>query len=797
MQKFAIVLVILAVPLSVISWGYLNGAARDRAFTERELAGTAVLSASIDLTRVLVDAPWAAFDPDELADARTRMADAVVANDHLPGVADAWAEIDRELAGLDATTAIGTADAFRRLLVTVGDASNLTLDPALDSYYLMDAAQYRYPALMAAAAEFELVDTELRATGASVDERWSATSDLARLVGAELDALARGQATVAARTSDDVVAANATARADDARRRAEDVAAAVAASTVVDRALALEAMPSADELQADWRASLAELERVLTLRLGEMNDDSRRLLTLAVACLVGALYLLLSLFSGLLRSLRAMRDVLALAGDGDLEAAVEPEGKDELAEVSVAINDAVARVAAAQAELRHRATHDGLTGLPNRGHFVELLEERIATASPRSPIALAFLDLDSFKAINDLHGHHHGDLVLRTVAERLLHSAPTGSVCARLAGDEYAVLVRPGMDRDEVRRSMERVLEAVAEPIDLPDQRTRIVLEGASLGLAFHDGTERFDAEGLLAAADFAMYDAKTTAPGLVREFTDDLADLVRRRASMRGELTRALANPRDSGLAVVYQPIVDLPTGSIVGSEALARWWSPTLGPVAPSEFIPLAENIGLISTLGQFVLGEAARQLARGQRHASGLFMTVNVSALALTDELLEHQVEQAATAAGVPPETFWLELTESAMMTDPDVAARRISAIRRRGHPVAIDDFGTGYSSLAYLHGLELSALKIDRSFVSSLDDPTATTNRHILHMMLDLARHLRLDLVAEGIETPAQLEALGSLGVPLGQGYHLHRPMPGDVLETLLTSPMPAASPTTSR
>ena len=171
----------------------------------------------------------------------------------------------------------------------------------------------------------------------------------------------------------------------------------------------------------------------------------------------------------------------------------------------------------------------------------------------------------------------------------------------------------------------------------------------------------------------------------------------------------------------------------------------------------------------------------------------MSVNVSALALSDGLLELQVEQAAAAAGIAPETFWLELTESAMMVDPQGAARRISSIRRRGHPVAIDDFGTGYSSLAYLHSLELSALKVDRSFVESLDDPSAATNRHILQMTLELARHLGLDIIAEGIETQAQHDALIDLGVTRGQGFFMHRPMPGEALDALLAdSTAPAAS-----
>ncbi|MCX6520066.1 MAG: EAL domain-containing protein [Actinobacteria bacterium] len=805
-QRFAVVLLILTVPLTVISWGYVSGAAADRDFTEREIAGVVVLEATIDPMAASVDGRWSPAGNSALVEAQAALAAAVADHADTIELDSPWRDVSTAVQGAidggDASAHADAADALRDFIVDVGDRSNLTLDPELDSYYLMDAAQYRYPTLLVTLGEAEQRVEGFATSRDSVAERWSAERDLARLVAAELDALAAGHWTVADETDDPVVRVRATERAILASRRADSIDAAidgVAADGIAadgigttDAALdaqeaALASMPTTAEISADWKQVTDELAGLLDARLDSMNDSSRRLLALALVCLAVALYLLLSLFSGLLRSLRDMRDVLARAGNGDLTARVRPEGSDELADVSRSINDTVASVAAVNAELRRRATHDGLTGLPNRGHFVELLQERMALARPGASIALAFVDLDSFKAVNDLHGHHNGDVVLRTVAERLQSATPSGTICSRLAGDEYALLLGPGVEPDVVRAAAQRVLGVIGEPIDLADQRVRIVLEGASLGLAFHDGTDGLDAEGLLAAADFAMYDAKSTAPGLVREFTTELAATVRRRASMRSELTRALAEPRRSGLTVAYQPIVDLRSQAVAGCEALARWTSPTLGVVSPAEFVPLAESIGLITTLGQYVLGEAAQQLARGQHHRPDLYMSVNVSALALTDGLLELQVEQAASAAGIAPETFWLELTESAMMVDPEVAARRISSIRRRGHPVAVDDFGTGYSSLAYLHSLELSALKVDRSFVESLDDPAAATNRHILQMTLELARHLGLDVIAEGIETQAQHDALVDLGVTRGQGFFMHRPMPGEALDALLGGP----------
>jgi diguanylate cyclase (GGDEF)-like protein len=808
-QKFTLVLVILAVPLTFISWGYMSGSAHDRTFTEREIAGTDVLIASVDLLVVTVEHRSAPIGAAAIETARARLIAAL--NDHgdMLGVRDEWATTDFAI-----KTALGVGrqnsfvraaavDSIRRFIVTVGDQSNLTLDPELDTYYLMDASQYRYPALLAIAGEHEFRATVLDAAGTPLPSRWQAVVDLARVMSVELTSLSSGQDTVARETSDRSVQLRAASRADDALTRAGaldralggaigvgwlDTTAALDPTTVLDtveaQTAALAAMPTTGDLHGDWTANLEELHRLLERRLEGMTSSYHRFLAGAALCLAMAVYLLLSLFSGLLRSLRDIRGVLTRAGGGDLTAMVKPVGSDELAEVSRAINDTVARVAAAQAELERRATHDGLTGLPNREHFVELLEARMAIAPSGAPLALGFVDLDSFKSVNDLHGHHNGDEVLRVVADRLQECTPPGSICARLAGDEYAVLLAPGLSRSVSREVMQQVLRSLSEPIALVDGGGQALIEGASLGLAFYDGTDPLDAEGLLAAADFAMYEAKSTAPGLVREFTVELAAAVRRRSTMRSELTRAMQDPHRWGFSVAYQPIVDLRSNEIVGSEALARWATPTLGRVAPSEFIPLAESIGLISALGQFVLGDAAAQLARGQARRPDLFMSVNVSALALADGHLEAHVDDATRGAGVRPETFWLELTESAMMIDPPGAARRIAAIRRRGHPVAIDDFGTGYSSLSYLHSLELSALKIDRSFVEAIDDPAATSKRHILNMMLELARHLGLDIVAEGIESPRQLDALVDYGVRRGQGFLLHRPMPGPALDQLL-------------
>ena len=452
--------------------------------------------------------------------------------------------------------------------------------------------------------------------------------------------------------------------------------------------------------------------------------------------------------------------------------------------MSRAINHAVAKVAEAQAELQYRARHDGLTGLLNRRSFVEALQERIDANDQRSPVVLCFIDLDGFKSINDLHGHHTGDLVLKVVAERLRGTMPDAATSARLAGDEFAVLLPSGVHADAGRQLAGAVNGVLRQPIEIPGHQGTIVLAGASVGLAVHEGRSDIDAEGLLSTADFAMYDAKSSASGLVREFTDDLAEAVRRRLALHGDLVSAFERGDRAGLWVAYQPIVDLRSDSIVGCEALARWDHPRLGSVSPAEFIPVAEAHGLIGALRHNVVSVAAGQLAQWQRIDPELYLSVNVSANELSGGMLEFEVARALDAAGVSSRDVWIELTESAMLEDPAGAARTISLLRRHGHPVAIDDFGTGYSSLSHLHSLELSALKVDRSFTSALDDPTDGTGRKILEMTVELARQLDMGIVAEGIESQAQVEALRVLEVQWGQGFHLHRPAPAERITELI-------------
>jgi diguanylate cyclase (GGDEF)-like protein len=797
-QKFSLIMVILMLPLGVVGWGYMSSAAADRAFTAKELHGADVLIEAVDLFETAVSQRSGTASNADLTKAIERAAPLIRARSNSLGISGEWARVK---AALDAA-ATSTADdlavrtravtVLQQFLVTVGDRSNLTLDPELDTYYLMIVSQALYPDLVALSGGAELVERESLAEGADLGVRWSRVRDLARLMSDDLSTVASGLQTASRETADIEVSAALATRAaataglarplDAALGSVFDTAGQTMSAPTIEAALL--GLPSSAEVGDQWAAATRDLHHLLQVRVDQMAASRTRYLAVAVLCSVTAGYLLLSLFSGLLRSLREMRRVLHKAAAGDLEATIEPTGTDEIADVSRAINHAVAKVAEAQAELQYRARHDGLTGLLNRRSFVEALQERIDVNEQRSPVVLCFIDLDGFKSINDLHGHHTGDLVLKVVAERLRGTMPDAAVSARLAGDEFAVLLPPGVSAEDGRRLATGLNGVLREPIVIVGHQGTIVLDGASVGLAIHEGRSNIDAEDLLATADFAMYEAKSSATGQVREFTDELAEAVRRRLTLRGDLVSAFEREDHAGLWVAYQPIIDLRSDAIVGCEALARWDHPQFGAVSPGEFIPVAEAHGLIGALRHRVVSVAADQLAQWQHIDPEFYLSVNVSANELSGGMLELEVARAIDTAGVSSHDVWIELTESAMLVDPDGAARTISSLRRHGHPVAIDDFGTGYSSLSHLHSLELSALKVDRSFTSALDDPTDGTGRKILEMTVELARQLEMGIVAEGIESQAQVEALRALEVQWGQGFHLHRPAPADRITTLI-------------
>jgi diguanylate cyclase (GGDEF)-like protein/PAS domain S-box-containing protein len=445
-------------------------------------------------------------------------------------------------------------------------------------------------------------------------------------------------------------------------------------------------------------------------------------------------------------------------------------------------HEASERISRGQAELRHRAYHDALTGLPNRALLLERLDEALGRAAS---VAVVILDLDSFKRINDSLGHALGDRLLVRVAERLAAGVrlesdrPTDTV-ARLGGDEFAILL---VDVEEARAQavIERVLAECAIPFTLDGRRFTVT---ASAGLALGDWST--SGAELLRDADIAMYAAKEAGRARFAVFDPAMRAAVTERLVLENELRAAV----ESGeLALHYQPVVDTTTGSVVKVEALVRWLHPERGLVGPDRFIPLAEETGLIVPLGAWVLQEACRELARHQDRHPGLKMAVNVSARQLDEEGLVAAVTSALEQAGLTPDRLVVEVTESALPTQDDVARNTLDALEQLGVTISIDDFGTGYSSLSRLRLLPVGELKIDKSFVDELDSDDERAP--VVAAVIALAHGLGRTVVAEGVETQQQLASLVRLGCDAVQGYLLSRPLPPEELAELLAFPVPFA------
>jgi diguanylate cyclase (GGDEF)-like protein/PAS domain S-box-containing protein len=438
-------------------------------------------------------------------------------------------------------------------------------------------------------------------------------------------------------------------------------------------------------------------------------------------------------------------------------------------------------------ELRQRlayaAIHDPLTGLPNRELFMDRVEVALRRAARgQHDAAVIFLDLDRFKLINDSLGHDVGDQVLGAVADRLGSVMRTSDTLARFGGDEFTVLCEDINNEGDALEVAQRFVMAMSQPLALQGSEVFVTM---SAGIALSGVGE--SGAAILRNADVAMYRAKERGPSRVEVYhADDELNVVSRLRTSN-ELHRALER---NELELHYQPFVDLHTETLVGMEALVRWQHPTRGLLLPHEFIPLAEDSGLVVPLGAWVLNEACRQTTawqalrtrRGQDNAR-LNISVNVSAIQLGDPGFPRQVVEAIEDSGIDPDRLWLEITESALMRDADEAVVVLQAFRDLGLHVEIDDFGTGYSSLSYLQRFPVESLKIDRSFVEDLDQ--RSDNAAIVRAIIGLGDSLGLPIIAEGVERRAQVTRLQALGCHLAQGYLFGRPLPARAL-----APFPA-------
>jgi diguanylate cyclase (GGDEF)-like protein len=428
-------------------------------------------------------------------------------------------------------------------------------------------------------------------------------------------------------------------------------------------------------------------------------------------------------------------------------------------------------------QLRHQALHDALTGLPNRVLALDRAEQMLARSRrSNTPVAALYIDIDGFKHVNDTFGHAAGDELLRIVAQRLRSVVREGDTAARLGGDEFVVLLEGATLDAGAEMVAERMLEVLAQPYDLSDMGGRELSLSASIGIA---NGSRDSAEELLAEADVAMYEAKTTGKSRWVKFEAEMQAAARDKLTLELDLIMALE--RDE-LFLVYQPTFDLRTQAVIGVEALLRWQHPDRGLVSPQDFIPAAETNGLIVPIGRWVLHQACRQARLWQDSGHDLSVAVNVSARQLDEDGLLSDVQEALRCNGLDPQKLTLEITETALMRDPQLTSKQLHAIKELGVRIAIDDFGTGYSSLAYLSQFPADALKIDRSFISEI--ATSRESDALIHTLVQLGKSLDIETLAEGIEEESQLEALRLEDCDSGQGFWFSRPLEASALEPFL-------------
>lgn len=436
-------------------------------------------------------------------------------------------------------------------------------------------------------------------------------------------------------------------------------------------------------------------------------------------------------------------------------------------------------------QLRHQALHDALTGLPNRVLALDRAEQMLARAvrSHRLPAAL-YIDLDGLAAVNDTFGHRAGDELLKTVAARLSSIVREIDTAARLGDDEFLVLMEGASLNAGAELVAERLLEVLRLPYEIRQPGAPRISVTASIGIACG---HRESAEELLRDAGVALHEAKVAGRNRYVMFESSMHTAVQDRVTLEMDLAEA---EQRGELFLLYQPMFDLRTERLVSVEALLRWRHPTRGVIGPDEFIPIAEEGGLIVPIGRWVLREACRQLATWRRHGHEIGMSVNVSARQLDSEALLEEVRSALHTSGLAPGALTLEVTETTIMRDADATAERLARLKELGVRIAVDDFGTGYSSLAYLRQFPVDALKIDRTFVREINssrEPAAA----LIHTLVQLGKALGLRTLAEGIEDEAQLRVLQQEGCDYGQGYLLAHPLDADTLEELLRAP--AGSP----
>jgi diguanylate cyclase (GGDEF)-like protein len=509
----------------------------------------------------------------------------------------------------------------------------------------------------------------------------------------------------------------------------------------------------------------------------------RRQALLAMGALVVTLMALSLVQRRIVRPLQRLTHAVGDARAHGADVVPVIDGPSEIVRLADQINETIAARDAFETALSHQALHDPLTGLPNRALLTDRLAHALAVSAP-GDVGVLLVDLDHFKLINDSLGHSAGDSVLMTIASRLQASIAPGATVARFGGDEFVVVCEGLTDAGGVLEVARHLGDLIAQRVEVSE---RIVTVTASIGVAMSRPGSR--AEDLIREADTAMSVAKELGRARHHQFSESLRHQVTRRLTAENELRAALGRGE---LRLVYQPIMDLAAGEAIGTEALLRWNHPALGSVSPLMFIPIAEETGLIMPIGEFVLEQACRQAAAWRDQGLDARVAVNVSGQQISDSHFADLVRRVLAETSVPPELLCLELTESVLMSDATRTSSSLSELKALGVTLSIDDFGTGYSSLAYLQQFPVDELKIDRAFINDLT--IRPDQRTLVAAMVAMGKALGLQIVAEGVETKAQLDVLRDLGCDFAQGYLFAAPQPPlDVAPLLRRSKLPTTSP----
>ena len=545
--------------------------------------------------------------------------------------------------------------------------------------------------------------------------------------------------------------------------------------------------------------TLVSLETMLVQtngKLGSIIKEAKRGITWAWLTLAGTVIVLLILsvmvarnfIRIITRPINTLVHATRMIASGNLGYAIDYQDKTEFGELashfntmSLSLKNGYAKLEQeiadrkkAEEQLAHDAFHDAMTGLPNRALFMDRLEHVISASHRRNGApyyAVLFLDIDRFKIINDSLGHTIGDQVLIVVGRKLSDCIRPGDTVARLGGDEFAILLKDIGELSHAVEVVERIRRRMTSPLDIKGQEIFVSL---SIGITL--GTERYErSEQVLRDADIAMYEAKERGESSYQVFDTKMHANIVDRMRLENDLRKAVDHHE---FLLYYQPIMNLKTDQLIGFEALVRWNHPERGLIYPLEFIPLAEENGLIHPIGEWILLEACRDLKQLQRRypmQPPLTMSINISSKQFAREDLANRLSTLLSEASIDPNTLILEITESMIMKNVDAAVEMMNRLRNMGVALHIDDFGTGHSSLSYLTRFPVNALKIDRSFVHKLSADGTGMNREIIASIISLAGSLKCDVIAEGVEMEHQLSNIQALHCEYGQGFLFARPM----------------------